>query len=237
MTNAQFLKTIQNMQNQNNSNAKAVAEDSFNKSMYAQKDSQAYNSREAQINRMFQLEMSNTAHQREKEDLQKAGLNPVLSANNGAPVTSGATASSGQAQAQKAELDMQAASLYSNWLMNKQNNAMQLKINKLNNANALKMSQLAASAQMYSANMGYQSALASASAQRYSAQKGLEASIYGSDQSYKSSVYKTKVDAYLQAKGIKGNRSNTMMSIGSGLAQYGLSGVTDILKFGVNKIF
>lgn len=52
-----------------------------------------YNAAEAQKNREWQTQMSNTSHQREVEDLKKAGLNPILSANQGAPVTSGATAS------------------------------------------------------------------------------------------------------------------------------------------------
>lgn len=52
-----------------------------------------FNAAEAQKQRDWEKMMSDTAHQREVEDLKAAGLNPILSANGGAPVGSGASAS------------------------------------------------------------------------------------------------------------------------------------------------
>lgn len=52
-----------------------------------------FSAEQAELNRKFQAEMSNTAHQREVQDLIKAGLNPVLSALSGASTPSGSAAS------------------------------------------------------------------------------------------------------------------------------------------------
>jgi len=52
----------------------------------------AFNVHENRQNRRFQRDMANTSHQREVKDLIAAGLNPILSANGGAPVPSGGAA-------------------------------------------------------------------------------------------------------------------------------------------------
>lgn len=177
-----FYQLLGNIQDSNNSLASASADKANAFTWNSQMEAQRFNATEAQKNRDFQLSQRNTAHQAEVQDLIRAGLNPVLSANNGASVTSGATASIGSSSGQKADLDMQKASLYSQWLMNKMNNAQAMKINKMNNKNALKLARIGAAASMYGAD-------ASASASRFGALQAAGASMYGSQLGYQSSIY------------------------------------------------
>lgn len=56
-------------------------------------DANAQNIASARAQEAFQERMSSTSHQREIEDLKKAGLNPLLSVNSGASTPSGSMAS------------------------------------------------------------------------------------------------------------------------------------------------
>lgn len=98
--------------------AKEVME--FNREMM--KDQQKFNAEEAQKNRDWQQTMSNTAYQRAMEDMQKAGLNPILAYQQGGASTgSGATAASSMASGmtdtynQSDSWGMNSAASYSNW--------------------------------------------------------------------------------------------------------------------------
>lgn len=187
---ADFIDMLNQTQDSNNKLAEKNANQANEFTHQSQEEAMRFNATEAEKNRAFQMTMSNTAHQREVKDLIRAGLNPVLSANNGASVTSGNAGSISGSSGVKADIDMQKASLLSQFLMNKANNANlmamknkelanSLKLTKLNNSANLQMSKLAAAASMYGAD-------ASAAAARFGAMQSAGAMIYGYDKQFEN---------------------------------------------------
>lgn len=150
----------------------------------------AFNSSEAQKSRDYQTQMSNTSHQREVEDLKRAGINPVLSANGGAQAYS-ASSASGSA-------DNSAVGMLASIYQTKMNNDNARQIAKMQNQNALQIAKINAAASNYASNNAY------------------AASAYASDTSARNVNYqtdRTKTGAiYNFMDGLLNNRSNNAAS-------------------------
>lgn len=88
----------------------------------------AWSGQQAKMNRDWQTEMSNTAHQREVSDLIAAGLNPILSANNGASTGNSGVPGASMAQSHQGQVDTTSAyGMATNLMQSMISSAVQLK--------------------------------------------------------------------------------------------------------------
>lgn len=91
----------------------------------------AWSAQEAQKSREWTESLSNSAHQREVKDLIKAGLNPILAANNGAYTGSGATGQGFSSSGAMGQTDMSAGSSIASMMAGVINTARDLAVTKL----------------------------------------------------------------------------------------------------------
>lgn len=183
---ADLIREIYDRAEYNNAQSAAAADKANAFTSEQNQLAMQFSASEAAKNREWQENLSNTAHQREVEDLIAAGLNPILSVNAGASTGSGSTGQGFSGSGQKADIDTQTAAGIFTTAMNA---AVQMKAIET----GLQEVQMQSSANIQAAQMGANASMYSADkyadASKYGADTSAGASRYGSDRLYAGTVY------------------------------------------------
>lgn len=215
-----YMRELLDISKANSAQSQANAREQMEYQKASDQAAMAWSAAEAEKNRKWQEKMSNTAHQREMKDLLKAGLNPILAANQGAYTGSGATGQGFSSSGAQGSVDTSATGALGGLMSTAVNTASQAYIagiytdaQKYQTDMAYAAAKLGAEASIYnnhntnSANkaitkMNNDTDLAkaniSASATLGSAATYANASMYGAEQSAAAQRYAAGVNAAAQ---------------------------------------
>lgn len=198
MTTDQLSNQLSNIASQNTAKSQEFA-----------REEMRFNAAEAQKNRDWQANQSATAHQREVLDLQKAGLNPVLSAGgSGAQTGSGATASGA-----KGETDNSVVPALASIIVNQQNNANQQAIAQIQRDATLEAARIHQATALQAANIQADASrfasINSANATRYASQMSYAGSRYASQMGYAGTKYSSNKSSGASRYAINVNSKTT----------------------------
>lgn len=143
---ADMIREILSETQKNTAMSQAFAREQMDYQTKSDQTAMAWSAQEAQKNRDWQEQLSNEAHQREVRDLIAAGLNPILSANNGAYTGSGATGQGFSSSGAMGQVDTSSSSVIG-----------QLFSNMMTNASNAYIAGLYTDAERYSADLQYSS--------------------------------------------------------------------------------
>lgn len=139
-----YLREALDIAANNTAMSQAFAREQMEYQRQSDATAMAWSAAEAQKNRDWQERLSNTAHVREVKDLLAAGLNPILSANNGAFTGSGATGQGFSSSGAMGQVDTSANGLIG-----------QLASAYINTASQAAIAGMYTDAQRYQADMAY----------------------------------------------------------------------------------